>query len=71
MSLVDTKPVQRLRLLYREQHHLTVLDGPTPSQEEWGKVLHSMEDLVALEKNLNQASWGLYTKLCMDQPLAL
>lgn len=71
MSLVDTKPVQRLLLLYGEQHHLTVLDGPTPSQDEWGKVLHSMEDLVALEKKLNQASWGLYTKLCMDQPLAL
>ena len=48
-----------------------VLDGPTPSQDEWGEALYTMGDMVALEKNLNQASWGLYPELCMDQRPAL
>ena len=47
-----------------------VLDGPTPSQDEWGKALYTMEDMVALE-NLTQASWGLYPELCRDQHPAL
>ena len=50
---------------------LTLLRWANAIQDELGKALDTMEGMVALEKNLNQASWGLYTKLCMDQPLAL
>ena len=62
MSFVDTKPVQRLFSLY--------CDGPVPSQDELGKALDTMEGMVALDKNLNQASWSLFTELCVDQPPA-
>ena len=57
------KSVQRLLSLY--------WDGPTPSQDEWGEALDTMEGMVALEKNLNQASWSLFTELCVDQSPAL
>ncbi|TKC35462.1 hypothetical protein EI555_006316 [Monodon monoceros] len=35
-------------------------DMPKPSQDEWGKALDTREATVALEKNLNQAVWGLH-----------
>ena len=40
VSLVDTKPVQRLFSPY--------WDGPMPSQDELGKALDTMEGMVAL-----------------------
>ncbi|KAJ8775636.1 hypothetical protein J1605_016277 [Eschrichtius robustus] len=35
-------------------------DMPKPSQDEQGKALDPREATVALEKNLNQAVWGLH-----------
>lgn len=60
VSPEDAKPMQRPQLLFRT--------GRSHPHNKWGKALDMTEATVALEKNLNQAVWGVHAlgSSCID-----